>query len=280
MSNTTELATGGGPIFLINGIVESDSPTLPPLTDLYYLPEQSLDAFAGKNAGGTWTLEIQDARTGAYLNATLESWQLRFNFANSTPVPTVINTNSAFTNFIAPGGMAYYLVEVPNSASYATNILLFATGGPLNVWFNPTSLPVGAAPDYLLLGGVGSATLSKNSVPPLLSLGNNEFYYLGVQNTNSVTVNYGLEVDFDDATVPFGSAFSIAAANITSSGARLQWIASPNVKFQMEWATNISPPIIWTTNADIITSADGIFTFTDSDSTNSRTRFYRLLQVQ
>jgi len=274
---------------LTYGVVEVTNFNLSTISpDLYYLPEQSLDAFAGKNAGGTWTLEIQDARTGAYLNLNpqLMGWQLRFTFVNSTPLPTVLNTNSAFTNFIAPGGMAYYWIKVPDSANWATNILFSATE-PLNLWFNSTNLPIGVTPpDSLLLGdstggidplGAVGTTPSLPPAPP-----DRRFYYLGVQNTNSVTASYGLEVDFDDASVPWTSAFSVssAAAAAASSGVQLQWTAPPGDSFQVEWATNISPPIVWTTNADIITSADGIFTFTDPGSTNSPARFYRLIQLQ
>jgi N-acetylneuraminic acid mutarotase len=50
--------------------------------EFFYLPEQSLDSLAGQDALGTWTLEIQDDRAGATNNATLVSWQLRFNFAS------------------------------------------------------------------------------------------------------------------------------------------------------------------------------------------------------
>jgi subtilisin family serine protease/subtilisin-like proprotein convertase family protein len=253
----------------------------PPFTatnDLFYLPEQPMDSLAGKNAFGTWTLEIQDDRAGANLTNWLTSWQLRFIF--TTTNTTILNTNSTFANFIPSGGIAYYLIKVPTSASSATNILRFATG-QLNVWFNPTNPPVGInPPDSLLITNALSGTnelLSVGSAPLLPS----EFYWLGVQNTNSFTVNYRLDVIFDDATSPRPlSAFFISGAVMTGNGARLQWNAPSDVQFQVEWTTNISPPIVWTINATHITSSNGTFTFTDSGSTNSRARFYRLLQVQ
>ena len=282
--DNTDLLGAGNP-HLICGIAELDSPA-PPIADLYYLPEQSLDAFAGKNAQGQWQLEVLDNRAGASNNATLVSWQLRFNFANSTPVPTVINTNSAFTNFIAPGGIAYYLVEVPTNASYATNILIFATGGPLNIWFSTNSPPTitnSAHGDFNLIpnsigNSLAPAILFTNTAswPYIVPYG---IYYLGVQNTNSVTVNYGLEVDFDNATGMWPQAFSISGASVTSSGTRLQWTASPDERFLVEWATNLSLPMIWMTNADVITSSNGTFMFTDPGATNSPMRFYRLLQL-
>jgi hypothetical protein len=248
--------------------------------DIYYLPEQSLDTFAHKNAGGTWTLEIQDDRAGASLNAQLVSWQLRFTF--TTPATAVLNTNSTSASLIPAGGIVYYLIKVPDSASFATNTLLSATG-PLNVWFNSTNPPVGTnPPDFALMSGVtnDSVTLYAGSTPPLPPPPvTGRSYYLGVQNTSGSDVSYNLNVNFDDATRTW-SAFPISSAAMTSRGAKLQWEALAGTRFQVEWATNISSPIVWTTNADIITSTDGTFTFTDPGSTNSSRRFYRLLQVQ
>ena len=60
-------------------------------TDLFYLPEQSLDAYDGLNAQGAWTLEIQDDRAGA-TNPTPEllSWQLRFLYTTTGMSPNGI----------------------------------------------------------------------------------------------------------------------------------------------------------------------------------------------
>jgi hypothetical protein len=167
--------------------------------DVYYLPEQSLAPYAGMNSYGQWQLEIWDNRAGAGLTNTLVSWQLRFTFANAVPFnPITVLTNMVpVTNNIPPGGMEYYLVQVPTNADWATNRLLFPSG-PLNVWFNSAKLPVGTnPPDYLLLpnstGGssiLGLATTPTNIVP-------GGYYYLGVQNPSTTTsVHYGIEVDF------------------------------------------------------------------------------------
>jgi subtilisin-like proprotein convertase family protein len=246
--------------------------------DLNYLPEQSLDAFARKNAYGTWTLEIQDDRAGATNNATLVSWQLRFTY---TTAFGTLNGVPPQTNSIPPSGIVYYLIRVPTNALRATN-MLFSASAPLNLWFNETTPPsgTGSPGDYLLLNGVtaGSSVLSLSSSPTNIVDGGS--YWLAVQNTNSSPVTYSIEVDFD---VPGGSthsSFSISAAHITSSGAQLQWTAPPGDKFQVEWATNLSQPMVWTADTNIITSSNGTFTFTDPGATNSPMRFYRLLRVQ
>ncbi len=104
---------------------------------LYYLPEQSLDPLVGTSPYGTWQLEIQDDRVGATNHTVLDSWQLQFIFAQTNPVPADINGGS--TNFIPAGGLAWYEVDVPTNADFATNILIFATG-PLNMWYS-TNVP-------------------------------------------------------------------------------------------------------------------------------------------
>jgi subtilisin-like proprotein convertase family protein/N-acetylneuraminic acid mutarotase len=73
----------------------------------------------------------------------------------------------------------------------------------------------------------------------------------------------------------------LAVADITPGGsARLQWESSAGNQFQVAWTTDFSPPIVWTTNENIITSTDGTFTFTDPDAANSPMRFYKLIQLQ
>jgi len=253
---------------------------------LFYLPEQPMDPLTGKSALGVWTLEIQDDRAGASLNAQLANWQLRFTTTTGSgnySIPSSVLAQSGGSITIPANNIIYYQVNVPADAVSAMNNLL-AANGPLNVWFNRTTLPsgTGSPDDYLLLGGAtnGVSVLDANGTTPNIVRGG--IYWLGVQNTNSFNVNYEIGVDFETTnfiTMPF----SIASA--TSSGAQLQWYApSFDARFQVEWATNISPPITWTTNTSIVDSnslnANWMFMFTDPSSTNSLRRFYRLIQLQ
>ena len=140
--------------------------------------------------GGTYYLGIQNTNSFDVTNYAVE-----VDFDLLTPIN--LTNGVAQTNTVAAGGIDYYAVYVPTNVDFATNILDFA-GLPLNVWFNQTGLPVGAnPPDYQLLGGVtsgiGSPVLGAGSTPPLVV---GQTYYLAVQNTNSVAVNYAIEVDF------------------------------------------------------------------------------------
>ncbi len=165
----------------------------------YVLPEESLDVLTGENAYGNWKLEVWDSRAGALLTTTaLVDWQMQFVFQTNTPLPGVLPPGVPQTNSVPPGGIVYYVVDVPAWAQYATNRLLFASN-PLNVLFNQNTPPaIGAANagDLLIIGPAptGSYTLSTVGVPPLLP---GQRYYLGVHNPGATTVTFALQVDYD-----------------------------------------------------------------------------------
>jgi subtilisin-like proprotein convertase family protein len=185
----------------------------------FNLPEQPLDGFDGLNAQGTWTLEVQDDRVGATNPAPLLlSWQLRFTYVTTGTNVAGIPPGTPETNVIPAGGWQYFPVNVPPSADWATNLLIFATG-PLNMWFNPTNNPVGATPpDYLLLGGstAGSSALSISSSPTNIVPGTT--YYIGLQNTNTFPVTNGFQVNFHLIPPPISLTNGVPITNtITSS---------------------------------------------------------------
>jgi hypothetical protein len=172
-------------------LVEQPSP-------LYFLPEESLQVLAGERAGGLWQLEIWDNRAGDtnVVTPILVSWQLTFVYENNVPIPGTLTHGQPVTNSIPPGAIAYFIVDVPAWASFATNRLLTATD-PLNLWFNQTGPPATTnASDVLLFGPAtsGSRTLATNGIPPLLP---GQRYYLGVENPGTNTVTYAIQVDFD-----------------------------------------------------------------------------------
>jgi subtilisin-like proprotein convertase family protein len=221
--------------------------------DLYYLPEQSLaDAYDGLNAGGTWTLEIQDNRAGATNPAPmLLSWQLRFNYVTTGTSASGTPPGTTVTNIIPPGSIAFYPVNVPTNADAATNILIFATG-PLNMWFNSTNDPVGAnPPDYLLLGGStnGSSTLSTFSVPTNIVPG--ATYYIGLANTNAFPVTNGFEVNFHYFTVsnapPGVPITNVVAGTVQGDGVNYySFTVPPNADYATNLLLSSTTPVnVW-----------------------------------
>ncbi len=182
---------------------------------LFYYPEEPLKPLVGENPHGTWLLEVRDARVGAASGTPppeVINWQLQFNLATNTFIATGLNDGLSVTSTIAPCQFAYFSVEVPPEADFATNILIAATG-PVNVWFNQTNFPTGTNQgDFELITNstTGSATLFTNGIPPLIPGGT---YYLGVQNpcasTSNVTfvlrVDFGIDIITLENMVPYAN---------------------------------------------------------------------------
>jgi subtilisin-like proprotein convertase family protein len=183
----------------------------------YYLPEQPLDTFDGLNAQGAWTLEVQDDRVGATNPAPqLLNWQLRFTYVTTGTNAAGIPPGTTATNIIPANGWAYYPVNVPPSADWATNILVFATG-PLNMWFNPTNNPVAGPADSELAAGVISDTapLSLTSSPTNIVPGTT--YYIGLFNPNTFPVTNGFQVNFHLIPPPISLTNGVPITNTFSA---------------------------------------------------------------
>jgi len=201
--------------------------------------------------------------------------------ANLTIVLNITN-GVPLTNNIVPGGIVYYQVNVPMNADFATNTLLFASA-PLNVWFSTNNPPTTNV--FLFSGTNGAYTLSTTGAPPLVP---GSTYYLGVQNTNNATVDYGVEVDFHllNAGNPI-SGLSVTYTNIAgTNGFLLTWFAPTNDVFQVQ-RTDALFPQNWQFFTNFIsytgplTATNGLFSFFDDGSQTPPglppVRFYRIL---
>ena len=173
----------------------------------YFLPEESLSKLVGENPSGDWQLEVLDNRAGPAVTnpiPLLVSWQLTLVTETLLPTATPLFHAIPVTNTVPPNTTAYFIVNVPPWALFATNTLFNVVGGPLNLLFNQNFEPgtTTNGSDFTLLAGVASSnfvTLStSNTVPPLLP---GQQYYLGVQNPNQVPVSFSIEVDFDITTL-------------------------------------------------------------------------------
>ncbi len=164
----------------------------------FFLPEESLSAFAGELAAGLWTLEIRDMRSNAV--GVLLDWELNITYS-STNVNLITIQPGVCTNVTVGGhSNAYFAVDVPAKARFATNILNNSGPQPLDLIFNQGALPTGFSDgDFFLMSQVGTGVwgtvLSKNAGPPFLASG--ERYYLAVRNLNNAPQPFCLEVDFD-----------------------------------------------------------------------------------
>ena len=196
------------------------------------------------------------------------------------------------TNDISPGGITYYRVAVPSNADAATNSILYTLNGALNVWFTtnaPPSLGTNATLLFVATTNVViSDVLTPSSTPTNIVPGRT--YYLGVQNTNNFSVNYGIEVTFHLIPVVSVPISSIIYTNIGGfNGFLLTWFAPSNDLFQVQFTTNLAPANwITFTNPPVVTyntnspvgPTNAQFNFFD-DGTQAGgfgpSRFYRLL---
>jgi hypothetical protein len=227
-----------------------------------------------------------DSRTGgASTNAMLDSWQLEFVFANTNIATSAFGTLTGgvgATNTLATAGLGYYTVTVPPGANFATNLLISASQ-PVNMWFS-TNFPVTItnAGDVLLLGnstnGTGSPILSSITTPALVAPGT---YYLVIQNPNNSAVTFNVKVNFDNLYTAQSLHFASVKAN--AGHPQLKWAATRGVHYQIQWADQITTPMVWhTITSPTTTSANGVSTFTDNGTQTAplgAKRFYRLVRV-
>ncbi len=221
--------------------------------ELNYQPEEPLSQLNGQDAFGAWRLEIWDNRAGATNDLTqLVDWQLAFHLQPSNPPPVVSLSHCVpYVSTLAPGGIQYFIVEVPQWATMATNILGFANArfttnpAPVTILFNQTNFP-GAA-DLALIAPLvsnGLNILTTNSLPPLLI---GQPYFLALTNPNPVAVDFSLAVCFDIVTL----------ANCQPTPNFVVGTAGIPRYFQFDVPTNAVPPgsppleaTLWLTGAN------------------------------
>ena len=204
ISNGTPLSLSGHPL----GMLFDNFQLVELANDAYYLPEDSLSSLRGESALGDWRLEIWDNRVGAFITDTeLLGWKLNFTFANTNPPVNVLTNGLPFTGSLCGRDIVYFLVNVPLSATFATNTL--SSPGDMQLLYDASGLPTGdPLIDDIILnnnGAGGSEVLLLSSVLQTINprhLNSGQTYYLGVQNAPGVTNcnNFTIRVDFNTAT--------------------------------------------------------------------------------
>jgi len=178
----------------------------------HYLAEELLKPFIGQNAGGEWSLTVWDNRLGEALDSRLISWTLNLLFANTNAGCIPLTHAVLVTNAIPANSWQYYCVDVPRSASFATNYVHSPAGG-VDLWFSQNGLPDTTFPTdvQFLFGAIeGTATVGpdgfgvtivQDSVPfPTLPIPTNlpgQRYYLGVFNPTAAALDVETAVEFD-----------------------------------------------------------------------------------
>ncbi len=177
-------------------------------SDSYFLPEESLDVFQGQSGLGAWTLEVADTRAGPTnkLDGRLISWELQLLFATPARTAITLTNGVPYLSTVAGDEIRYFVVDVPRSARWATN-LLFSTGDVILVG-NRAGLPVGdpLLDDYYVNNMAANAweyLLLGTNQPLAAPLQPGQRYYLGVKNANPTETNqFLIYVEFDQVDFP------------------------------------------------------------------------------
>ena len=216
-----------------------DSFALREMPNTTFLSEEPLKPLLGQSAAGEWKLEVTDTRVGPVddpITPELVSWQLQLSFGPPV-IPAITLTNGVpYTNTLGQHEGAFFIVEVPGAASFATN-RLFASQG-LDLWFNQSGIPgLTTNGNFLLLTNAleGTTVIATNqtqwldtndqvaATAPLPLLVPGQRYYLALTNVNPAA-DYVIQVDFDalDTNIlgitdlPFGATIqtNILATNV------------------------------------------------------------------
>lgn len=178
--------------------------------ELSYQPEQSLSLFNGLDAFGLWRLEIWDTRANNGAGGVvplLVQWQLDFKIVPvNRPPPVQMFHGTTEIGRVQPRGTADFVIQVPQWARRATNVLLYArddfgAATPVGVLYNTNYIAFG--PTNTLFwppvdNGTNILTTLPSSRPPLWV---GYPYYLTVTNPNNTPVNFELGVWFDIMTL-------------------------------------------------------------------------------
>jgi autotransporter-associated beta strand protein len=174
----------------------------------YYLPEEPLTPFIGENPLGCWTLDVWDTRNDSPLpsNGSLLSWTLQLTTSSTNVTLIVLTNEEPFLTNIQPGSITYFAVDVPDYATFATNLLTVRNGNPLTLLFDQDVLPTGGLPgDVFLTNGLTAPNTSTNILttlgapPPLLP---GQRYFLGVLNNGPAVSRFTIQVNFDGVSSP------------------------------------------------------------------------------
>lgn len=178
---------------------------------MYYHPEEPLTPFFGQNAFGNWTLEVLDNRAGGGLTNALLGWRLNLTFVNTNPPTTRLSNNVESCVTLLTDETAYFYVDVPITASAATNIVV--ASDQVDVFYNQSGLPaLNEPPDtaffYNVLSGetvLGidgwnsyetGGIFAGGAVTPTIAPGKR--YYLALRNRGSGTNSVCVRVAFDE----------------------------------------------------------------------------------
>jgi len=156
--------------------------------------------------------------------------------AQSKTYGTLLTFGSGSTNFTSSG--------LQNSETVGTVTLAVSGNG------GATSAPVGT---YIITPSAATGGT--------FTAGNYNITY----NTGTLTVNLP----------PNTTPVTITGATLLTNGVQMTFAGTPGYVYLIEVATNLAPPITWTTLSTNAADSNGLFNFTDTNASNYNDRYYQ-----
>ncbi len=195
-------------------------------------------------------------------------------FDYSSPVP--LTPGDWFISAVnVSGGPATYTITATEFPAYATNVAITAPevlNGSFCLTWN--SLP---GIQYYVQGKTELGDTNWAAVSPTITA-------TDVLTTYCVPLPspYHFFRVFEGLVVtPYAPPFRISSIGVGTNGVLLQWLGPTNSQFQPQWTPSLTPPN-WTAFTNILTSANGAFSFLDDGSQSgglAGPRYYRLRQL-
>ena len=250
------------------------------VSNLYYLPEQSIDSLISTSPQGWWQLEVLDNRAGATNNATLLSWQLGFTFANTNHIappvlPTVTNYTIIETTLLTVTNTATdaltnltlsYSLSGPTNAVISTNGIITWTPteeqGPSTNNFVTTvsdnSNPVNKSQNFF------SVIVLESNLPPVLEFPTNTTVFRILETALFITNALASDPDIPTNTLTFAlvsatdqSGQAVTGLTVTSDGT-IQWTPDetngPSTNVIWISVTDTNPPAVNQTSFSVTNS--------------------------
>jgi alpha-tubulin suppressor-like RCC1 family protein/subtilisin-like proprotein convertase family protein len=169
------------------------------------------------------------------------------------------------------------LLQATNTISFPAPANLSVTNGtPLVAVTNNSAVDSnpGAILTYSLLDAPANAAMSANGIITWTNAGPAG---LAARFTTLVTDNGLPPASATNTFTVFVTPFpSITNVLVTATNVTLSWSAPTNDQFNVQWTTNLVSPIAWNLFPGIITSTNGLFSFTDTNAPLIM-KFYELI---
>ncbi len=202
-----------------------------------------------------------------------------------TPDVTQAGTSNTITTVVTDNGVpplsaTNVFVVVVNPVPDISG-LVYTNGGFLLTWLAPTNdiFQVQVATNLAPVVWQTFTNIITYTGPVTPTNGWFSFFDDGTQYPSSGPRFYQLKligVVLPATPPPATNNFSFTGGVSTNGAFRLTWSAPTNDQFQVQWTTNIAPPVFWNTFLDTITSTNGTFSFEDTN-TPMLLKFYQLI---